>query len=63
MTEGSGSYRTPYTPTPGSSTPPPEMTPDEGRADLIGFAWLALLNTAIIAVVGVGVWLYMGQAL
>lgn len=51
------SFRTPYTPTPGSSTPGPAVTPTEGRSDLWGFFWLALLNTLIIAVAGIVTWL------
>lgn len=51
-----GAFRTPYTPTPGSSTPGPHVAPTEGRSDLWGFFWLALLNTAIIAVAGVVTW-------
>lgn len=56
MSGSSGGYAFPYTPTPGSSTPPPETTPEEGRSDLWGFFWLSIANTAIITVVGVGVW-------
>ena len=52
-------YRTPYTPYPGSSTPPPEVGPTEGRAELWGFFWLSLLNTAIIAVAGITTWWYV----
>ncbi len=53
------SYRTPYTPTPGASMPPPETTPHEGRRDLWAFFWLTLANTAIIAVAGIVTWLYV----
>ena len=59
MTETSAPYRTPYAPTPGSSTPGPEVTPAEGVGDLWAFFWLALLNTAIIAVVGIAVWWFV----
>ena len=52
----SPTFRTPYTPSPGSSTPGPEVTPAEGRADVWAFVWLSLLNTAIIAVVGIAAW-------
>jgi len=55
----SESYATPYTSTPGSSTPPPDMTPAEGKADLWGFFWLALLNTGIIAVAGITTWWFV----
>ena len=51
-----GSFQTPYTPTPGSSTPGPHVSPKEGKAELWGFFWLALLNTLIIAVAGVVTW-------
>ncbi len=52
-------YQTPYTPTPGGSTPPASVTPAEGKRELWGFFWLALLNTAIIAVAGVVTWWYV----
>ncbi len=52
-------YRTPYTPYPGSSTPAASVDPKEGRAELWGFFWLALLNTLIIAVVGVVTWWFV----
>ncbi|MHB1931530.1 MAG: hypothetical protein ACYCPV_00850 [Thermoplasmata archaeon] len=45
-------YRTPYTPTPGGATPPAEMTPEEGRAELWTFFWFSILGTAIIGVAG-----------
>ncbi|HYA58591.1 MAG TPA: hypothetical protein VEH57_09080 [Thermoplasmata archaeon] len=53
MTEA---YRNPYTPTPGSSTPPDGTTPEEGKQELWSFFWLALLNTAIIATAGIIAW-------
>ena len=56
---GDDGYSHPYTPYPGSSTPAPEMTPAEGKADLWGFFWLALLNTAIIAVAGIATWWFV----
>jgi hypothetical protein len=52
----SSTFRTPYAPTPGSSTPSPEVTPEEGRSELWAFFWLALLNTAIIGIAGVVTW-------
>lgn len=52
----SAPYVTPYTATPGSSTPSPEVTPTEGRSDLWGFFWLSIANTLIITVVGLVVW-------
>lgn len=52
-------YRFPYTPTPGGSTPPPEETPKQGIGELWAFFWLALLNTAIIVVAGVATWYFV----
>jgi len=52
-------FATPYTTYPGSSTPSPEVSPVEGKADLWGFFWLALLNTGIIAVAGIVTWWYV----
>jgi hypothetical protein len=49
-------YKTPYTPYPGGSTPSASVGPAEGRSELRGFFWLALLNTAIIAVAGIVTW-------
>ncbi|HYB79775.1 MAG TPA: hypothetical protein VEG66_08485 [Thermoplasmata archaeon] len=53
------SFRTPYTPTPGGSIPSAETTPTEGKHELWSFFWLALLNTAIIAVAGVVTWWFV----
>ena len=53
---GETTYETPYTPYPGSSTPPASVTPHEGKRELWGFFWLALLNTLIIAVAGIVTW-------
>jgi hypothetical protein len=52
-------YQTPYTPTPGGSIPPAHMRPEQGREELWGFFWLSLVNTVIIAVVGVAVWWFV----
>ncbi len=52
-------YRTPYTPTPGGSIPAAHVTPEEGRAELWGFFWLSLVNTVVIAVVGITVWWFV----
>lgn len=46
----------PYTPTPGGATPPATMDRAEGRSEVTAFFWLALLNTLIIAAVGISVW-------
>jgi hypothetical protein len=54
-----GAFRTPYTPSPGSSTPAPHVSPEEGRADLWTFFWLALANTGIIAAAGIVAWIYV----
>jgi hypothetical protein len=50
------SFATPFTPTPGSSTPAPEVSPEEGRKELWGFFWLSLANTLIITVAGLIAW-------
>ncbi|MCI4344525.1 MAG: hypothetical protein L3J87_02740 [Thermoplasmata archaeon] len=50
-------FRTPYTLTPGGSTPGPQVAPAEGRKDLREFFWLSLANTAIISVAGIATWL------
>ena len=59
MTHPTGSFRTPYTEYPGGSTPPAETTPEEGKADLWAFFWLALANTLIIAVAGIAAWWFV----
>lgn len=56
MTESPPPYQTPYTPTPGSSTPSPNVTPHEGTRELSLFFWLAILNTTIIGAAGVIAW-------
>ena len=55
----SPTYRTPYTPYPGSSTPSASVGPEEGKRDLWGFFGLALLNTVIIAVAGIVTWWFV----
>ena len=52
MSGEDASFRTPFTRSPGSSTPSPEVTPAEGRSELHSFVLLSLLSTAIIAVAG-----------
>ena len=52
-------YRFPYTSTPGTSTAPPETTPEEGTSEFWAFFWLSLLNTAIIVVAGVATWQFV----
>jgi hypothetical protein len=52
-------FSTPYTRSPGSSTPGSETTPAEGKADLWGLFWLALLNTGIVAAAGIGTWWFV----
>ena len=46
----------PYTPTPGGATPPATTDRAEGRHEVSAFFWLALINTIIIAAVGITVW-------
>jgi hypothetical protein len=53
---GEAAFHNPYAGAPGSSTPSPEVTPNQGRGELWAFFWLALANTAIIAVSGLAAW-------
>jgi len=53
------SFRTPYTPYPGGSIPSADISPTEGKRDLWTFFWLALANTAIIAVAGIVTWWFV----
>lgn len=60
MSEGASAeatFRWPYAPSPGSSTPPSDVTPSEGNRELWAFFWLGLVNTAIIGGSGVAAWL------
>ncbi len=50
------SYRSPYTPYPGGSTPSAHVSAEEGRRDVRFFALIALLNNVIIGVVGAAAW-------
>ncbi|HTT35176.1 MAG TPA: hypothetical protein VMH78_04845 [Thermoplasmata archaeon] len=59
MAHSATPFRTPYTATPGTSTQPPGVTPEEGRRELWGFFWLSLANTAIIAVTCVAIWWFV----
>lgn len=56
MSETGSTYRYPYTPYPGASTPPASTTPGEGVTDLWGFFWLSIASSLIIAVAGVATW-------
>jgi hypothetical protein len=56
MTADTESFRSPYTPYPGSSTPPAHVGPRQGKAELWTFFWLAFVNTLIIAVSGILAW-------
>jgi hypothetical protein len=49
----------PYTPTPGGATPPATTDRKEGHHEVRAFFWLALINTIIIAAVGIAVWLLL----
>lgn len=53
------SFRWPYTPGPGGSTPPATTNREEGRSEVRAFFWLAILNTVIIAAVGITIWFLM----
>ncbi len=57
MAGATSTFHNPYAGTPGSSTPPPEVTPKEGSSELWAFFWLALANTAIIGAAGLAAWL------
>lgn len=61
MTETSEAFRSPYTSTPGGSTPGPGVTPHEGKSELWGFFWLTFVNTAIIAVAGFAAWYWVAH--
>jgi hypothetical protein len=52
-------YHNPYTPTPGGSTPGPEVTPAEGVADLWAFFWVTFAAIVIIAGFGIAGYLYV----
>jgi hypothetical protein len=58
MGEAPSGYRTPYTATPGSSTPGPHVDKEEGLSELYGFILLSLISTALIVVVGLAAWAY-----
>jgi hypothetical protein len=47
----------PYATSPGSSTPGPSVTTEEGVGDLWSFFWLSVACTGILAVVAVAGWL------
>lgn len=59
MSEPEGTFRTPYPSTPGGSTPGPDVTPEEGTSELWTFFWVTITSIAIIAVFGIGAWLYV----
>lgn len=61
MAPESEPYQYPYTPYPGSSTPPAGTPPEEGKGELWSFFWLALANTVIIAVAGILAWWIVGH--
>ena len=47
----------PYATSPGSSTPGPSVSTEEGVSDLWSFTWFSILCTGILAVVAVVGWL------
>ena len=59
MSASSETFRTPYTPYPGGSTPSEEITPAEGHRDMWTFFWLSIANTLIIAVAGIATWWFV----
>ena len=59
MTAGPSAFRSPYTPSPGSSTPGPETTPAEGTAELWAFFWVAIVSVVIITIGGLGAYFYV----
>jgi hypothetical protein len=56
MSAAVSSFRSPYTPYPGGSTPSAHVTPEEGVKDVRFFTMIALLNNLIIGVVGAAAW-------
>ena len=59
MTEPAETFRSPYSGSPGGSTPGPEVTPAEGTAELWGFFWVSIAGAVILAVGGLAPWLYL----
>jgi hypothetical protein len=59
VTDPAETFRSPYTPTPGSSTPPPDVGPAEGTGELWTFFWVAVVSMVIIAAFGLGAWVYV----
>ena len=59
MTGPAEPYRSPYPTSPGSSTAPAGTTPEEGVHELWVFFWVAVASIVIIAVGGLGAWLYL----
>jgi hypothetical protein len=57
MSQTDSTFRSPFTPSPGGSTPAPVVDPSEGRKELWAFFWLSVANSVIIGVVGVVAWL------
>jgi hypothetical protein len=49
-------FHWPYTPSPGGATPAMGEEPEVGHRELVQFFWLAVINTVIIAVVGIVAW-------
>jgi hypothetical protein len=59
VTEPAAPYQNPYHESPGSSTPPPGTTPEEGIHEMWTFFWVAVISVVIIATFGIGAWLYV----
>ncbi len=57
MSEPGAPFRSPYTPTAGSSTPGPEVGPEEGVSEMWTGFWVTITSVAIIAAFGIGAWL------
>jgi hypothetical protein len=59
VTESEETFRTPYVRAPGSSTPGPEVTPEEGVHELWTFFWVTIASVLIITAFGIGALLYV----
>jgi hypothetical protein len=57
MTSSESVVTNPYATSPGSSSPGPSVTTEEGVSDLWAFTWFSVVCTGILAVVAVAGWL------